>query len=404
MKTLNIGASALLLALAAASCLWLASPDWALAAEIRGGPTALVAPGETIDDDLFAGGGQTVTISGHVTGDAYAAGETVIVNGSIDGDLLAAAQEVVVDGSVGGNVRAAGASITINGTVGHSVTGAAQHVNITSNGHVGGSVVAFGQTIDAFGPVDRGMTVGGGTLQLAGAVGGPVQARVETLSVAPTAHLASSLNYEAKQQANLPDGSVSGGVQFTPTPQEAPKAPPLLNGLFDLGGLIGLIGSFLVGAVAIILMPRASARAAELGRQQPWQSFGLGLLVLVGTPIAILVLAITLVGIPVAITLLGLYFAGLVLASAAVALVVGTQLTRLVRPEHPLPVLGTLAVGLIVLHLVTHIPFIGPLVVMCSLIFGLGLLAQAARRWRGPAEQPRMQMPVAPTMVPVGNQ
>ena len=386
MKTLD-KTSWLAAALIAVGFLMLASPSWALAAEVRSGPTALVAPGETINDDLFVGGGQTVTISGHVTGDVYAIGETVVVNGSIDGDLIAAAQQVIVDGTVGGNVRATGATVTINGNVARSLASAAQHVNLTSNGRIGGSVLAAGQTIDAFGQVERGMTVGGGTLQLAGPVGGPVLARVETLAVAPTARLAGNLDYQAKQEASLPPATVSGAVQFTPAPQQAPQQAPFLNGLFDLGGLIGLLGSFLVGAIAIVLIPRAAARATELGRQQPWLSFGLGLVALVCIPIAVVLVGITLIGIPVALSLLALYVLGLFLAWPAVALVVGTQLTRLVRPQQPLPVLGALALGLIVLHLVGHVPFVGGLVSFCALVFGLGLEAQALRRWRRPTEQ-----------------
>jgi len=369
-------------ALAAALCLVLASPAWALAAEIRGGPSAQVAPGETVDDDLFAGGGQTVTIGGHITGDTYAAGDTVIVNGMIDGDLIAAAQQVIVDGSVGGNIRAAAANVTVNGTVGHNVSALAQHVNLTSNSRVTGSLLALGQSVDAFGQIGRGMTVGGGTLQLAGPVGGRVMARVENLSVAPTARLGSSLDYQAKQEAAIPSGAVNGDVNFQPTPQQPPQPAPLLNGLLDLGGLIGLVGSFLIGAVALILMPRASARAAELGRQRPWQSFGLGLLVLIGVPLAAMVVAVTLIGLPLALIIFALYTVGVILAWPAVALVVGTRLMQLVRPDQPLPVLGILAVGLIALHLVTHIPVVGALVIFCSLAFGLGMLAQTLRRWR----------------------
>ena len=390
MKTRSLVA-----ALAALCCAFISTPGWALAAEIRNGSTALVAPGETVDDDLFTGGGRTATISGHVTGDAYAVAETVIVNGSIDGDLIAAAQQVIVDGTIGGNLRAAGATVTINGTVGRSVTAAAQHLNLTSNGHVGGSVVGFGQTVDAFGPVGRGMTVGGGTLQLAATVGGPVLARVETLSVAPTARLAGNLNYQAKQEASLPTGAVAGAVQFTPTPQKAPQPAPVLNGLFDLGALIALVGSFLIGAMAIMLMPRTAARAAELGRQQPWQSFGVGVVVLVAVPVAAVVVAVTLVGIPIALGLLTLYFLGVLLAWPATALVLGTQLTRWIGTEQTLPVLGTLALGLIVLHLVSHLPFIGPLVILCTIIYGLGLLAQSLRRWRRPTEQTPDAVPMA---------
>jgi cytoskeletal protein CcmA (bactofilin family) len=378
--------------------LWLASPISALAAEVRGGPTASVPPGETIDDDLFVGGSQTVTIAGHVTGDAYAGAQTVIVTGSIDGDLLAAAQQVIVDGTVAGNVRAAGATITINGEVGRSVTGAAQQVNLSPEARIGGSLVAAGQTINTFGAIGRGMTVGGGTLQLAGPVGGPVLARVETLSVAPTAQLAGSLDYQAKQEATLPPGTVNGDVQFTPAPQQAPQPEPLLNGLFDLGGLIGLCGSFLVGALAVWLMPRASDHLVELSRQQPWQSFGLGLLVLIGVPIAMVVVAATLIGLPVALCVLAVYLLGVLLAWPAVSLVVGMQLTRLVRPEHPLPVLGALALGLIVLHLVTHLPFVGGLIAFCAIVFGLGLVTQLVRRWRQTTEQPYVATPLPATV------
>jgi hypothetical protein len=375
--------------------LLIASPAAALAAEIRTGPTALVSPGETIDDDLFTGGGQTVTIGGHVTGDAYAIGETVVVTGTVDGDLIAAAQQVIVDGSVAGNVRAAGATVTVNGNVGRNVTGLAQHVNLTSTGHIAGSVTALGQTIDAFGSIGRGVTAGGGTLQLAGPVGGPVLARVETLSVAPSAHLASTLQYQAKQEAALPDGSVAGAVQFTPQPQQTLRPEPLFNGVFDLGGLIGLIGSFVIGALAIILTPRASARAAELGHQQPWQSFGLGLVALFVTPVVMLLVAITLIGLPLAVGILALYVLGLLLCAPAVGLVIGTQLSRRVRPDRPLPVLGCLAVGLIVLHLVTHLPYIGGLITLCAVIFGMGLVLQAVRRWRRTTQQPQVTAPLA---------
>lgn len=384
----------LIAALVAACWLLSADPDAVSAAETRSGPNAQVQSGETIDDDLFAGG-QTVTISGHVTGDAYAAGETIIVNGTIDGDLLAAGQQVIVDGTIGGNVRGAAGTITINGSVGRSVTGLAQHVNFTTNSRINGSLVALGQAIDAFGQIGRGVTVGGGSLQLAGPVGGPVRARVDTLSVAPTAHLASTLEYQSQQEAALPTGAVSGEVHFTPAPQQAPQPAPLLNGLLDLGGLIGLVGAFVLGALAITLLPRASARAAELGRQQPWLTFGLGLAVLVLTPIVALIVGVTLIGIPLALCIVGTYVVALCVAWPAAGLVVGTQLMRLVNRERPLPVLVALAVGLIVLHLVTHLPFLGPLVALCALVFGLGMVAQTVRRWRRPTEHPRIEAPVA---------
>jgi hypothetical protein len=132
----------------------------------------------------------------------------------------------------------------------------------------------------------------------------------------------------------------------------------------------------------------------ELSRQRPWQSFGLGLVVLVGVPMACMLVAVTLVGIPLAVCVLALYVFGILLAWPAVGLLLGTQLAALANADRPLPVLANLAVGLIALHLVTHVPFIGPLAGLCSIILGLGMLAQAVRRWRRTSEYPRAATPV----------
>jgi cytoskeletal protein CcmA (bactofilin family)/uncharacterized Tic20 family protein len=372
----------------------LALPSAAMAAEVRNDTTAVVAPSETINDDLFAAG-QTVTVAGRVIGDVYATGQTVVVTGTVDGDLIAAAQQVVVDGAVNGNVRAAGAVITVNGRVGHSVTGLAQQVNISSTGRVDGSLVAAGETISAFGPVGRGITAGVGTLQLGGPVGGDVLAWASSaLSIGPNTRIAGNLEYHADRQADIPSGTVAGRVQYDPIQREQQQAP-LLNGLFDFGGLVMLFGSAILGALAIIFAPRASARALELGRQQPLPTFGLGLLVLCAVPVVTVLIGVTLVGIPLAFAVAALYWLGLLLAWPAVGLVVGTEVARLVRRGEPMPVLGSLVVGLIVLHLVTHLPLLGGLVAFLGLAFGLGTIVQSFRRGRPTSESVRAAVPVA---------
>src|SRR5207247_4127364 len=111
----------------------------------------------------------------------------------------------------------------------------------------------------------------------------------------------------------------------------------------------------------------------ELGRQQPVHTFGLGLLALCAVPLAAVLIGITLVGIPLAFVVVALYWLGLMLAWPALGLVVGTEVARWVRRGQPLPVLGLLAIGLIVLHLLTHVPVPGGAVAFLGFMFGLGL-------------------------------
>jgi cytoskeletal protein CcmA (bactofilin family) len=375
--------------------LMLAVTGAAMAAEVRNSnTTVVVAPGETLGDDLFASG-QTVTVAGRVIGDVYASGQTVVVTGTVDGDLITGAQQVVVDGTVNGNVRAIGGVVTVNGHVGRSVTAAAQQVNISSSGRVDGSLVAAGETISVFGPLGRGITAGAGTLQLGGPVGGDVlAAATNALSIGPNTRIAGNVEYHSEHQADIPDGTVAGQVQFDQIQREQPQTP-LLNGLFDFGGLVWLVGSAILGALALILAPRASARAVELGRQEPLVTFGVGLLALFVVPVAAVLICVTLVGIPFAFAVVALYWLGLLLAWPALGLIVGTELARRVRRGEPMPVLGALVVGLIVLHLVTHLPIVGGLVAFLGLAFGLGLIVQSFRRWRRSSESVRMAAPAA---------
>jgi hypothetical protein len=106
-------------------------------------------------------------------------------------------------------------------------------------------------------------------------------------------------------------------------------------------------------------------------------------------------IGVTLVGIPLALAAVALYWLGLLLAWPALGLVVGTEVARRVRRGEPMQVLGALVVGLIVLHLVTHLPIVGGLVEFLGLTFGLGLIVQSFRRWRRPSEPGRPAVAVA---------
>ena len=80
-------------------------PSGASAAEIRRGPNAGVATGETINNDLIVFG-NAVRIDGTVKGDVIAFTQDLTVNGHVTGDLILFAGNARVDGQVAGNVRA----------------------------------------------------------------------------------------------------------------------------------------------------------------------------------------------------------------------------------------------------------------------------------------------------------
>ncbi len=124
----------------------------------------------------------------------------------------------------------------------------------------------------------------------------------------------------------------------------------------------------------------------------PWQSLGLGALLLIGVPIvAVIVLIVGLLIGGWWLALIALVLYGMVLVLGYI--VAGLRLGRWVlawigRPEAHL--ILALLVGLALLTLLGLLPYIGFVVALLAVLFGMGALVWALVRTR--------QMPAAPTV------
>ncbi len=146
---------------------------------------------------------------------------------------------------------------------------------------------------------------------------------------------------------------------------------------------VWLAGAMLVGWLALILFPgfvHASTQAVAAG----WRSFGLGIAVLVGVPVAIILAAITLVGLPAALILLALYLPAIYLTKIWVGAFLGQALVK--------PTAATtgdwllrLLVGLLILTIVRYIPYLGGWIHFGVICFGLGAFVWQLYRVSRPA-------------------
>ena len=138
-----------------------------------------------------------------------------------------------------------------------------------------------------------------------------------------------------------------------------------------------------LGAALLLAVPRFTSVVTAVGAQKTLRSGGVGLLALVGVPVALLVVALTVVGIP--LSLAGLVAFALLLWVAFVygTLVTGTWLLSLVDREGRWLALG---VGLVAVTLVGLAPFVGGIVEFLVLLVGLGAFVLAVRGVRSGEE------------------
>lgn len=345
-------------------------PGWGT--EVRSGNVVSVPAGSALPDDLYAFG-QSVSIGGSVSGDLLAAGGEVSLSGSTTQDAVLAGGRVDVAGSVGDDLRTAGGDVRISGSVADNASVAGGTVILSNTGRVGRDLQVVGGTVRIEGDVGRSLDVFGGQASLDGKVGGDVQAKVGRLTVGPGAVIQGDLVYTSAQKASIAPGArVQGKTVYHPAPKREKRAvSPVSKGAL---WVLSFLAIFLIGVVFIALAPRGSETAADRVSGAPWVSLLVGFILLVVVPVAVFFVTVTLVGIPLALILLVSYVIMIYVSRVFVGLAIGRWIFRkLGRPQMSLYV--DLLVGLLILWLLSAIPYVGWVVRLAAVLLGLGALA-----------------------------
>jgi hypothetical protein len=155
------------------------------------------------------------------------------------------------------------------------------------------------------------------------------------------------------------------------------------------------VGFTLMGALLVLFSPAMPRVVATATREAPWARLGLGLALAFLLPLlGVFGFALLL---PVGLWWLGLlilalYPVLLVLSLSVSGLAVGSfVLTRLGQGR--LPMLLGFALGLIVISIASVLPYVGPVVNVAAVIFGLGTLALAPRTPLAPLVAPPVSEP-----------
>ena len=342
------------------------------ALEARSGMLVTVGAGETLDGTLVAAA-ETVRVDGTVDGDLIVAAARVDVRGTVRGDLVVAAGTVEVGGVVEGSAYVAAGAITVRGRVARGVYGAGRAIVIEPGARVGGDLTAAARGLALAGEVERGVSTLAHEAELSGRVGRDVRFRGARLVVRAGARLGGALRADVARASDVsvdPGATMAGPV----TTRVASRAASwYMEPRTWFWAATGLFGAAFLGWLGLHVAPSLVLdSAARVRRWGP--AFGWGVAALLGTPVAIVVLALTLVGFPVAMVLLGLYLFVLYAAKIVVALALGRTLLR-PRGDARRDALKAIVVGLILITLATALPVVGWPIWTLVVCVGAGALA-----------------------------
>jgi cytoskeletal protein CcmA (bactofilin family) len=344
------------------------------AAEVkRGDPTYVLPSGEEVKTDLIVMAGRT-QIDGDVDGDLIIFSQDITVNGHVKGDIIAFGQEVRVNGPVDGNVRAWCQTFVSDSAVAKNVMAWTQIAELERNSTIGGSLMLGTATGELNGKIGGDLMVFGAEIAIDGSLGRDVKIRSDRLSIGPNAEIEGEIEYQGRRQADVsPGAKLSRPIEFT----QLHRGPDYARVSYYWHQVLAWGASFLFGLVLFFVAPGFFADVASACKKIG-PALGFGILFLIATPIAAIIVCITIVGLGVGVATILLYL----IAIYAAQVFVGTWLgdTVLGPAAGGGAALGRLALGLALLRVVRMLPVIGPLVTFIMIIWGLGALVLAAYR------------------------
>lgn len=324
-------------------------------------------------------GGRNVEVASTST-DALAAGESVNMVGEVIDNFFGAGRLVQVGGPVGGDAFLAGETVEVRESVQGDVYALAETVRVPSGVTIGGNLYFGGAVLDLDGTVEGDLVGGGADLMIDGTVRGDVRVDAANLAVGPNAVIEGDLVYKSVDPSDAIEGAVSGDVTWT-----ANENPIEVDTGSDAGGwvvwnLFFFFGALVAGIAMLLLFPSVLKRPTEILEQEWPVSLGVGFAVLIGVPVLAIFLAIFLIPAPLSLLAMAIWLPATYIARLVAAYAVGKVLLERRKDDKVARPLGALAVGMVILHLVYAIPYLGGLLMMIATVFGLGALFLAARR------------------------
>lgn len=318
-----------------------------------------------LNDDAFLAG-QSVSVQAPVNGELFGAGNVVTITKRVARSIFAAGNTVTIEEGAGYNVFAAGQTVTLKGTIEHDVYAAGQTVTLDPNVVIKGSLRIGGQNVSLAGNIQGDVYFSGSNVTSSAVIGGMAKGEVDSLTFTGGS-IAKDLTYKSNKDASgLNNVTIAGKTTRDTSPRTYQKQRNRSGEI-----IFPLLTALVAGAALILLVPRKIEEVSETVRTNWGKSFLYGLLALIVTPIAALVILATIVGAPIGLIVMVLYFVLLYLAMVIGKIILG-QLLLQVGKVKGANLWWALFVGVVLFAILRLIPVLGGLIAVIT-FFGLTL-------------------------------
>ena len=344
--------------------------------DIKQSECYLVPEGDTVNVDLYTWA-QCLEIKGTLDGDIIAGFQEGKVSGTVTQDLNVACQTMRITGEVGDDVRIACEIFHLDGHIGGDLIVACKDVYIGEDAVVEGDVIIASATANVDGVIGGRARIITGFLDLDGTIAGNAEVTTDGgMRLGPDAYVGGDLHYEGPSEADVPEGAVAGDVTFRRVVDEDDIDFDFnFQGVSLVMHFVGFIMALIAGTIIVALTSEHARNTAEIIRTKPLKSLGIGFVAYICMPLVLLLLLVFILTIPLMLVVGLAYAIALYIAKFYFSIWLGNMILGRGGKMDVSPI-PSMLLGLTIVYLVTAIPFVGTLVGIVIIFFGLGALLQ----------------------------
>ena len=315
-------------------------------------------------------------------GDEYLFEDTVTVDTPVDGNLFIMANTVTINSQIGGDAFIFANTIHIeeNGYILNNLFACANTINLKG---VACNIYSIGNTLTIDGFVYRDVKSICNTLNINSMIGRDVFVDCSSInfkekpntentpSITSYGTIQGDLTYFSDEEISIPEDSVSGETHFTALKNHTVN---ISTYMYSLGAV--LVSAIVLWLVSLWISPKLLHNTTTaLTWRKALQIIGLGILV----PIIIALLSVIILLIPITSQ-----FTILLLCILAILFFISTSVTLIninaiicnkLKITQNLHKLGFLIVTAIIFWLLTLIPYVGTIISLLAIIWGIGTVS-----------------------------
>ncbi|HYW68573.1 MAG TPA: polymer-forming cytoskeletal protein [bacterium] len=335
----------------------------------------LVPEGDTVEVDLYTWA-ECLEIEGTLDGDIIAGFQEGKVSGVVTQDLNAVCQTMRITGEVGDDVRVACEMFYLDGHIGGDLIVACKDVYFSDTAVVDGDVIIASATVNFDGYIGGRARIYTGFADLSGTIEGNTEVTTDGgIRLGPDLHIMGDLFYEGPMEIVVSGSAVEGEVTYKRVVKDDVDIDFNFPGVGLFLQFIGFIMALVAGTIIVALTSDHARKTAEIIRTKPLKSLGIGFVAYICMPLVLLLLLVFILTIPLMFVVGLAYAIALYIAKFYFSIWLGNMILGRGGKMDVSPI-PSMLLGLTIVYLVTAIPFVGTLVGIVIIFFGLGALLQ----------------------------